>query len=457
MSDTCDHVTAAPCHCGSCCVDELPVSPFLALRVAYGMLLGESEFQTLMGNPRGKHMLHAAWLHGPGVIWGLDVRVEGVRTLRVTDGLAVDGLGRELRRETAWCRDVRDWLREQDLPAPQPDCREFTVRACVVAEFDCRPTSPVPTLADPCDVTRRHDTDSRIEETTRIVLRPGPCPCPCRSQPYHRVRVLLGLDEVGDDDEAGAEAVEARHAVARSEAHCRAAELLRQFRRMAAADVAQLRPATEQGAEHPTLFPVLEDDAGVVLACVEIDVRAADDCPEVVEVRPDGACRTALLPNTTIQELLCGLAPGLIDERAADSGSPRVVDETPEWSAEDSTFSIKVTAPLHEGTVRRRALRMTSLPLEGSDGWVDEDIEDVTWNAADMQIVVRMADRPVNEIVRLVVNGTGSRPVLGTDPPLPLAGLVGDPPVGRHHGRDAVLTFPNPTLANPYTERRAEP
>ena len=53
--------------------DALPVQPFTALRAAYGMLLGEDDFLVLMGNPRGKQMVHTSWLHGGGVIWGFGV------------------------------------------------------------------------------------------------------------------------------------------------------------------------------------------------------------------------------------------------------------------------------------------------------------------------------------------------------------------------------------------------
>jgi len=62
------------CSCGNC--TDLPVTPFEALRVSYGMLLGEDDFRVLMGNPRGKQQLHSAWLHGSGVVWGYRVATE---------------------------------------------------------------------------------------------------------------------------------------------------------------------------------------------------------------------------------------------------------------------------------------------------------------------------------------------------------------------------------------------
>ena len=96
-----------------CRDDDLPVNPFLALRVSYGMLLGEEDFRDLMGNPRGKQMVHNSWLHGSGVVWGYQVRPDGARCLRVTPGLAIDGLGRELLLDTDHCVDLDRWLQER--------------------------------------------------------------------------------------------------------------------------------------------------------------------------------------------------------------------------------------------------------------------------------------------------------------------------------------------------------
>ena len=54
---------------------SLGADPFWSLAVHYGMLLGVSDFQVLMANPRGKLRLHQAWQHGPGVVWGYPVSV----------------------------------------------------------------------------------------------------------------------------------------------------------------------------------------------------------------------------------------------------------------------------------------------------------------------------------------------------------------------------------------------
>ena len=98
-------------------------TPFQALRVSYGMLLGEDDFRVLMGNPRGKQMLHSAWLHGSGVVWGYRVATEvpdqGPLQLRVSPGLAWTAWVARWRCRASACLNLRDWLRAHDEP-PRP-------------------------------------------------------------------------------------------------------------------------------------------------------------------------------------------------------------------------------------------------------------------------------------------------------------------------------------------------
>jgi hypothetical protein len=79
---------------------------------------------------------------------------------------------------------------------------------------------------------------------------------------------------------------------------------------------------------------------------------------------------------------------------------------------------------------------------------VDEDIDAVRFDSEGPAIVVDLADRPVNEIVRLIVKGTGSTPVYGAFPPVPLAGVSGGPPGTVNDGHDAVLVFANRLTEN---------
>jgi hypothetical protein len=446
--------TDRDCSCGDCATADVPVNPFEALRARQGMLLGEDDFRTLMGNPRGKQMLHSAWLHGTGVVWGYQVRKDGELVLEVRPGLAVDGMGRELALDATIRIDLREWRAEYDHPENQDGCRTRKMSGCLVAELDCSTTSPVPTLANPCDVTRSSDTASRVVEGVRVVLLPGECqPCPPRTgcdgeSPYHRLRVLLGLDRAGDDDPAGRAAAEGRAEVAGLPRDERTAAFCRHLRCLAARDAGQIRPACQEGTDVPTRFPVTEQDAAVVLACVEIDVRDEDGCTTIDDVRLDDCCRCVLLPTQTITELFCALAACLL-ERDRENGDhesrpgdepvegPRVHADQVSWDEEARCYRVPVTGAIVAGSLRR-AVTVHSLSARG---WVEEDVESVHFDQEESYLAVRLAARPVNSVVRMVVKGTGPTPVFGVEPAAPLAGVWGGPPAGRHDGHDAVITL----------------
>jgi hypothetical protein len=304
----------------------------------------------------------------------------------------------------------------------------------------------VPTLADPCDVTRKHDDFSRLVEATRVDLRLGARPAE-PSPPYHRVRVLVGLDEVGQDDDAGEQAAAAAQRVADAAPHERTAVMLREFRTLAAEDGMDRQSAQEEGDAGPGLFPVTEQDAAVVLAAVTVTVRDADNYSEVLEVVPDPCVRRTLLPTATIQELTCGTVPDTPDgdyggDPNADAGGPRVVPGSLGWSQQDRCLTVEVTAEVHE----RSAADAVSVTSLSADGWEAEDNIRVECRAGPPHLLrIHLPDRPAHELVRVLIRGTGDRPAYGVHPLVPLAGVVGGPPGGRHDGHDAVLTFANPT------------
>ncbi|MGW5346771.1 hypothetical protein [Streptomyces sp. NPDC004050] len=445
-----------PCGTAPCGGEELPANPFLALRVAFGMLLGEDDFRVLMGNPRGKLMLHHAWLHGPGVIWGLGVARDGDE-LAVLPGLAVDGLGRELNLEARWClslgRWAADWAEQHPEPPPRPaedqepcpPCRR-TAEAWVVAEFASCPDRPVPALADPCDVTRRHDDFSRTVETAAVTVRVLP-PEPWR--PYHRVRVLLGLEEAGEGDAAGREALREAAEVARVPAHQRAPALLAAFRRLAAADATELAPQCEEGDACPPRAPVTEERAAVVLARLTVEFTEYDGCVRVEEVRVDPSVRTAVLPTTTLQELTCGLAPGLVGALPeADAGGPRLLRDSVSWSREHTVLTFDVTAPLAPGCAEPGGVEVTSLS-DGGRGWATDEVAGIRISADGLRVRVDLDQRPAYETVRIRIRGTGPTPLYGDAPRAPFAGPAGGPPGTLDEGHDAVVTVRLPRGAAP--------
>ncbi|WP_327397362.1 hypothetical protein [Streptomyces phaeochromogenes] len=419
---------------------DLPVNPFLTLRARYGMLLGEDDFMTLIGNGRGKLMLHNAWLHGSGIVHGYQVRVDvdakaGTHTLRVSSGLAVDGLGRELHLGEDWCGDLAVLIRNFAGEGTVDGCaQERTVHACLSVHLAPYATAPVPALADPCDLSRQHTANSRVVERARLTLRPGPCP-ERPSAPYHRLRVLLGLEEAEAGDRSGCEAARAAAHIAALPEERRAPALLHAFHQLAAQDAADLAPFTPDDGP-PSLFP--QDDPGaVLLAGLRLQVHGYGKDLRLLDHDVDLRGRPTLLPAATFSDLVCGLAPALLaSHTAVDAGGPRV-ERTIERPLPD-VLRLRVTARLLRGSLAGHPVTVTSL---SEHGWVREDIARIEHDPDDLTLSVLLHDPPAYDLVRIVVRGTGPTPVFGARPQVPLAGLVGGPAGSEDDGHDAILTL----------------
>lgn len=436
------------CDCDNCRGGDLPANPFLAPRIAHGMLLGEDDFRTLIGYPRGKHLLHQAWLHGTGVIWGYEVCVRGLYDLEVGRGLAVDPLGRELAHTRCepidLCDYVDNWVKAGKIPPAGGKHAAVAVRASVVATFDGCLSDPVPTTADPCDITRTHDDYSRVVERTGIEVRFGPS-TERLVDLYPRARMLMGVTPLGkgeksDDVRAALRAV--------LEAPDRALELEHQLWVMACRDGIDRRPAAES-SDADSWLPAPSEDAAVVLAQVSFTLESRDDCwsfADEPKLEVDPSVRTTLLPTDVITALTAGLAPGLLGAAAATQEGPRVDAEKMGFAESRRTLIIPVTADLVPGTVAGN-VEVTTLTRDGNDHWVVEDLFECSYEKAQHAIVARLAysldKRPADALVRVRVIGTGGRPVMGLDPLLPLSGVVGRPPGNPHDGHDAVWTFSN--------------
>lgn len=454
MNTSADPSTTGSCDCDNCRGGDLPANPFLAPRIAYGMLLGEDDFSTLIGYPRGKHLLHQAWLHGSGVVWGYEVCAPGLYDLEVGRGLALDPLGRELLHSRCRTIDlsayVETWVKDGTIPAAGGKHVTLPVRACVVATFDGCLSDPVPTTADPCDITRTHDDYSRVVEQTRIEIRYGSCPERLHGV-YPRVRMLLGVAPLTATP-AGRDVREAREAVL--EAADRAGELERQLWIMACRDGLERRPAVE-GSDADSWLPVPVEDAAVVLAELSFTLTARDEHWTFAKEPVVEECvRTTLLPTDVLTALTAGLAPGVLGTGSSAEEGPRVEASKLEFEEKRQTLVIPVTAPLVPGTVPGN-VELTTLSQVGYDQWVVEDLS-ATYDAGRQAIVAKLASsldiRPADALVRIRVAGTGARPVMGVDPLLPLAGVVGRPSGDPLDGRDAVWTFTNePSTGAPDT------
>jgi hypothetical protein len=438
--------------------NDLPMNPFEALRVTYGMLLGEQDFRVMLGNPRGKLMLHNSWLHGWGVVWGLRVKQAGDQ-LQVQPGLAIDGMGRELRLELTKCLSldawVEKWVREHPPKTDtDPDCPPKTgppkttdggcetvpLTAWVVADFSQCLDRAVPALASPCDVERQHTDYSRVVETVRLSIVSD---VPEVTRPYHRVRVLLGIDAADPDptkDKPGQEAVDALKDVQTHHGADRALALLDWFRRLAAADVMDLQPQDVEGDTCLPLTPTSEDAAVVVLARLQVNASVDGSCVTVDTADVDCSVRAALLPTATIQELTCGNAPGVIGQiETGDAGGPRLIRSSVEWTTDNTRVSFRVTSPIAPGSTEN-AIQVSSLADDGR-GWARDDVERVSVSSDGLTVRVYLDQAPKYEVARLVISGTGPHAVFGANPRVPFAGVEGGPPGTQDDGHDAVATI----------------
>ena len=153
------------------------VSPFYAVNYHFGMLLGVAEFATEQQHHRGKTRLHNAWLHGAGVVWGLDVRLDVEHgEIRVLPGLALDASGHELHLDGDACVNVAQWF---EAHKKDPD---FTLTdtptgvqfdAYVEIRFASCLTRQVPALLEPCEGGAGGTAYSRVFETVDLRLVPG--------------------------------------------------------------------------------------------------------------------------------------------------------------------------------------------------------------------------------------------------------------------------------------------
>jgi hypothetical protein len=432
-------VSGHPSGCQGDCADGsgggtvLPNTPFEALRVAYGMLLGEEDFRVLMGHPRGKLMLHQSWLHGRGAVWGMAVEDQEDQ-LKVGPGLAVDGWGRELRLTSSWCVSVSAWAqRWLDDQAGLVDCETVTVHTWIVAEYDACDGRSVPALADPCDVNRRHDDYSRTYEGCRITMADKP---PSTLDAYRRVRMLLGLREL-TGDAAGHDVRDALDDLRHHSGQERAEVLLGHFRRLAAKDESELRPLDEEGDDCPPLPPVPEEEAGVVLAEVRIGIRAKAGCATVVSVEADPWVRPVLLPTQLIGELTCGLAPGLLGD-PLDAGGPRLIRSSVDWLDDNSQLVFSVTKPIAPGS-QEGGVEVSSLDDDGH-GWSKKKIKDIHLSSDRRTVHVFLDGPPRFATARVLIRGTGRTSLFGEDPRVPFAGVEGGPPGTTDDGHDAVIT-----------------
>ena len=438
----------------------LDVNPFNSLLVHFGMLLGVEDFNTLDAYHRGKMWLHSAWLHREGTLWGLQVSLDHeVGDVRVSAGMALDKLGRELYLDNNACSNLVQWYVEHmddpdlvDVIEIDEEAGTVTFDAHVTIEFKGCLARQVPAISEPCDGANSITAYSRVVETVELRLVPGPAPewrTPTGSLPFHRLRLLFGLEEaieeegiVIDDDQ---DVLDARQAVLTLPAAEQPAEYLKWFRHFSALDEMEMEPAKGDESDVFSIFPGLPPSP-IPLANLTIELTGADTQWEFTSGEVNNVIRPVHVPTSTIQELLCGPLfsaagggevpsppPNGDGTPLPDAGGPRIDPES--VSFENETIRFNVSGTLMKASADARAISVTS--FDTRDGWISSEIKQVDYDASTNTVKVELRDNPGGNLLRLIVRGTGEYPFLGRNK-IPLAGAVGGPPGTEIDGNDFV-------------------
>ena len=390
----------------------LPINPFVSNRYHFGMLLGVADLDQDQGYHRGKTWLHTAWLHGYGTVWGLRAELRtGTNELAVQPGLAVDQRGRELYVADTLCVDLGMWY-----DASRPDELVVTDDGAggVIFELELTLCSqrcldrPVPAIADSCEGASTDTAYSRAVEQGLPVLRPRPDPSTTPPAFYPRVHQLLGLAEASDPL-----VVQALADIADADPADRLALSRQKLAAMLAADAIDRRPAAGLGDWFPEPEP-----ACIALANLKVHLAPEGTGWHVVEdgtdpTRIDNLARPAVAATGLLQDLLvppAGQAARLSGRlgTTTDVPGPRLDDDSSALSGR--TLTLQFSGDVKPATVRPEAFTVTALR---PGGW--EAVQVAGAEASGSTVTVTLGSAVRARPVRVIVEGAGPRPVLGTD------------------------------------------
>jgi hypothetical protein len=396
------------------------------------MLLGVDDFNTEQAYHRGKSRLHNAWLHREGVLWGLDVKLDTAHNeIRVTPGLALDAAGRELHLDAEACVDVTQWYNVHSKdPGFTPTATATGVKfdAHVVIAFQACLTRQVPALMEPCDNSSTDTAYSRVYETVKLSLLPNLAGTVAK--PYHRLRLLFGLDAPilktdgtpTADDQA---VLDDRNRILGLASANQPAAYLAAFRKYAALDEIGLQPATGPDGSTVLLFPA-GDDTVILLANIK-DITLDDQggTMKLTGGSIDRSVRPSHVATATIEELLCGL-----HLPAPTQTGPQIKTGSVSITA-STTITLQTDSDVNPNSVKPAAFSATS--FDPAAGWTDLVVSGAAWTAATKTIKLTLTNAPTaGTHVRLIARGTGPVPVMGANN-IPLGGADTGP-----DGRDFV-------------------
>jgi hypothetical protein len=376
-------------NCSSSISADGPLSPFYSLNYSFGMLLGVADFETEQSYHRGKMRLHNAWLHREGVAWGYGVSiVTEVDELKVSSGLAIDALGRELFLDRDSCVNVPAWygVHSAEVAADENKDR-IKFDAHIVIRFKSCLTGQVPSLSQPCEGTGSATTYSRVFETVDVFLRPGlwkPVP-----KPYHRLRLMFGLDQPTVDTTTG-------NVTPDDQVVLSAPRNLDSFRRFAALDEIDLSPIVDDG---DIVVPLAN------LPAIELKKDATGKL-SLTSTPIDVSIRPSHVATSTIQELVNGVPEGF-------SGGPVVTSASVATTWDQITLTL--SDKLAEKSVAPAAISFTVFDSAG--GWSSPPLTpaDLAYDNDTQTITVKIAPPAAGSLIRLLVNGSGPNPVLGAN------------------------------------------
>jgi len=447
------------------CNTALPVDPFTALKPHFGMLLGVADFQTIDAYHRGKQWMHNAWLHRRGVVWGFKVSLSYEHNeIRVSPGLAIDGMGRELHLKQSVCLNLPAWLETHKgepilIDNSELDGNQLTLNAHIRIQFRACLARQVPALMEPCEGGGASSAYSRILETVEVELVPGLAPElgeSGREQPFHGLRLLFNLEGPIEEDSAVIESdqsiLQIKEDILALDAVDQPKAYLLALRQIAALETMEMRPAINDVGEEISRFPE-GDDAFLILANLS-DLVVEET--NFVSGEVDNSIRDAHIATSTIQELLCGplfnaMAAEVADageddelesesaELLVDAGGPRIDPDDVELN--DTTLLISHSGP-------RLLARSISLGnsvflsrYDINDGWASVEADEIDYDSSSKTIRANLMTPPTGELLRIIIKGTGEQPVLATRADsvrLPLAGHVDGASTSEHEGHDFV-------------------
>jgi hypothetical protein len=433
------------------------VDPFYALRTHFGMLLGVEDFELIRSYHLGKMRLHNAWLHGAGVVWGMNVHFQPDGELRVDEGLALDVAGHELNLDVPACLDVGAWYAKHLNDTAVKDAitdwngRHPTVTTgvhfdgYVAVRFRSCLSREVPALLEPCAGATQDTAFSRVVETVELELFPGRPPA--RIAHWHKLRLVFGLDEAAVDGSDG-DLVHELDTVRALPATERPAAFATLVREAAALDVAKLGPfETDDGTR--TLFPGAENEWLVLaeltdLSLVQVDSIWQIDHPDDHQITITH--RDTLLPTGLLQELIAASDAEEVAAASAGANGPRFSDFAFGTGSRgvinmlqpDTTLTNALLAD-GGGLLPTEAFSVTSMTT--GPAWTVHVISQAKKVMSGTRPAIELTfapDVPASSRVRVIARGTGPAPLLNAVG-VPLAGRVGGPPGTAEDGHDAVF------------------